>query len=101
MRKYRLTRREIAQQIVGKRSLSTSIAAKSVGDVLDAIAGALKEGRAMELRGFGTFSLPWRNARIGRNPNAPDIPIHIPAQHVIKFNPGKDLRNHFRMCAAE
>jgi nucleoid DNA-binding protein len=72
-----------------------------VTDVLDAIVDALKMGNSVELRGFGTFSLPWRNARIGRNPNAPDIPIPIPAQHVIKFNPGKDLRNHFRMCAAE
>jgi integration host factor subunit beta len=39
-----------------------------VAAIFDQITGALARGGRAELRGFGTFTVKPRNARIGRNP---------------------------------
>jgi DNA-binding protein HU-beta len=41
--------------------------------------------------GFGTFSSSERSARIGRNPQTGNS-IRIPAKKVVKFSPGKSLK---------
>jgi DNA-binding protein HU-beta/integration host factor subunit alpha len=33
-----------------------------------------------------------RKARVGRNPNAPETDVHIPQRAVVKFKPGKEMR---------
>jgi len=33
-----------------------------------------------------------RKARIGRNPNAPENDVRIPPRAVVKFKPGKEMR---------
>jgi nucleoid DNA-binding protein len=63
-----------------------------VQGVLDTIALALGDGKNVELRNFGVFEIQTRRARIGRNPNRPEIPITIPQQRVVKFKAGKELR---------
>ncbi|MCC7374178.1 MAG: HU family DNA-binding protein, partial [Verrucomicrobiales bacterium] len=32
-------------------------------------------------------------ARIGRNPNAPEKDVRIPPRSVVKFKPGKEMRD--------
>jgi len=49
-----------------------------------------KEGK-VTLVGFGTFSKVRRKARKGRNPNTGKV-IKIKAKNVVKFKPGKFLR---------
>jgi DNA-binding protein HU-beta/integration host factor subunit alpha len=44
------------------------------------------------LRGFGVFEVKVRKARVGRNPHQPEKDIPIPARAVVRFKPGKDLR---------
>jgi len=50
-----------------------------------------KDGR-VTLVGFGTFSKVRRKARKGRNPQTGD-PIKIKAHNVVKFSPGKKLKD--------
>jgi hypothetical protein len=44
------------------------------------------------LRNFGVFEVKVRKARVGRNPNAPETDVPIPQRAVVKFKPGKEMR---------
>lgn len=47
----------------------------------------------MEFREFGVFEVTTRKARIGRNPNRPEDVVMIPVRRVVKFKPGKRMRD--------
>jgi integration host factor subunit beta len=59
---------------------------------LDEIAAALEQGRRVELRGFGAFSVRRREARQGRNPRTGES-VAVSAKSVPFFKPGKELRD--------
>ncbi|HHU14004.1 MAG TPA: integration host factor subunit beta, partial [Lentisphaerae bacterium] len=42
---------------------------------------------------FGVFEVTTRKARIGRNPNKPEDVVVIPVRRVVKFKPGKRMRD--------
>lgn len=63
----------------------------SVHIILEAIAKALVRGERIEIRGFGSFDMSHRPARVGRNPKTGEA-VAIPAKHVPHFKPGKELR---------
>jgi len=63
-----------------------------VQKTLDYIAQAVIEGRKVEIRNFGVFEVRVRKARMGRNPNQPGVQVAIPQRAVVKFRPGKELR---------
>jgi nucleoid DNA-binding protein len=65
---------------------------KIVQKTLDIISDAVAEGETIELRNFGVFEVKIRKARIGRNPNAPEDDVPIPPRAVVKFKPGKEMR---------
>ena len=72
-------------------SLTVQDAAVSVKEILDAIGHALVQGGRVEIRGFGSFSLNHRPARIGRNPKSGET-VSVPDRYVPHFKAGKDLR---------
>ena len=55
------------------------------------ITNALCRGENIEIRGFGSYKIANRNARIGRNPKT-GVEALITARKVVTFNPS----NHFR-----
>ena len=59
--------------------------------ILDSMSQSLADGRRVEIRGFGSFSLHYRAPRIGRNPKTGDS-VALPAKYVPHFKPGKQLR---------
>ncbi len=59
--------------------------------VLDKISAALARGERVEIRGFGSFALHHRPARVGRNPKT-GAAVEIPAKSVPHFKPGKEMR---------
>jgi DNA-binding protein HU-beta/integration host factor subunit alpha len=59
---------------------------------LDHISEAVATGTTVELRNFGVFEVKVRKARIGRNPNQPKTDVPIPRRAVVKFKPGKEMR---------
>ena len=62
-----------------------------VNQLLDEIGDAMGRGDRVELRGFGTFSVKQREARIGRNPRTGEK-VMVDAKSVPFFRPGKELR---------
>lgn len=84
-------------EIVEKAAMDAGISKVAAGEVLnsfmDSVAKALKkkDGK-VTLVGFGTFQKVRRKARKGRNPQTGE-PLKIKATNVIKFRPGKKLRD--------
>ncbi len=72
----------------------------SVEIILDAIAKALTRDDRVELRGFGSFVLSRRRARIGRNPKTGKA-VEIKPARVPHFKPGKELRERVRSPAVD
>jgi integration host factor subunit beta len=59
--------------------------------ILDAMTDSLVKGQRIEIRGFGSFGLNHRPARVGRNPKSGER-VHVPEKFVPHFKAGKELR---------
>ncbi|MBO4329077.1 MAG: integration host factor subunit beta [Rhodocyclaceae bacterium] len=70
----------------------------AVKTMLDTMAQAIVEGQRIEIRGFGSFALNYRPARIGRNPKTGER-VEVPAKHVPHFKAGKELRERVNQSA--
>ena len=62
-----------------------------VNAILDEITDGLANGDRVELRGFGTFSIKHREARVGRNPRT-GKQVMVEEKWVPFFKTGKELR---------
>lgn len=62
-----------------------------VNTIFDEISGALSRGDRVELRGFGSFSVRKRNARVGRNPRTGET-VNVDEKFLPFFKTGKELR---------
>lgn len=87
-----MTKRDLVVRISNETNLIQQDVLMVVQKTLDYITEALVRGETVELRNFGVFEVKLRRPRIGRNPNAPDKDVQIPARAVVKFKPGKEMR---------
>jgi integration host factor subunit beta len=72
-------------------NLMTKDADIAVKEILDAIGQSLAKGDRVEIRGFGSFGLNHRPARIGRNPKSGEK-VQVAAKYVPHFKAGKEMR---------
>jgi DNA-binding protein HU-beta len=88
-----MTKAELVEQMAKDAGISKAAAAAALNSFTDSVTKALqeKDGK-VTLVGFGTFSTAYRNARTGRNPQT-GAPITIQAANVVKFRPGKKLKD--------
>ena len=87
-----MTKRDLVIRISNETGMVQQQVLDVVQKTLDYIAEALAQGRKVELRNFGVFEVKIRKARIGRNPNSPATDVPIPERCVVKFKPGKEMR---------
>ena len=73
------------------RSLTHGEADAAVNVILDNMVEALSRGARVEIRGFGSFALKHRAARLGRNPRTGES-VEVPAKWVPHFKAGKEMR---------
>jgi nucleoid DNA-binding protein len=71
-----------------------------VDGLLNAIKNALAEQENIEIRGFGTFKVRKRKARMARNPRTGEA-VEVPARVVPIFKPSKDLRSQVASLPAQ
>ena len=64
---------------------------QAVKVLLEQLSSSLAEGGRCEIRGFGTFSIHTRSARIGRNPKTGQL-VALPEKCTPHFKPGKRLK---------
>lgn len=70
---------------------SKAAAERAVEAVIDAIKKGIKKDKAVQLIGFGTFSVAKRAARTGINPKTKEK-IKIKASKTVKFKAGAQLK---------
>ena len=72
----------------------------SVKVLVDTMTRSLAKGQRIEIRGFGSFDLNYRPARVGRNPKTGER-VDVPAKYVPHFKPGKELRERVNQAAGQ
>ena len=60
--------------------------------MVDYLSDTLSSCERIEIRGFGSFSLHHRAARLGRNPKTGEA-VSLTEKHVPHFKPGKEMRD--------
>lgn len=62
-----------------------------VDTIMESMTAALAAGEKIELRGFGSFKVKERTARVGRNPRT-GVKVNISHKRTLLFKPAKELR---------
>jgi len=89
----RVTKSELIEMIAEQQPhLASKDVELAVKCMIDQMGQALSSGERIEIRGFGSFSLHYRPARIGRNPKTGDS-VALQGKYVPHFKPGKELRD--------
>ena len=79
-----MTKADLVRIVSAETGIIRKDVALAVDAFLDAIKDSLKDNRHIEIRGFGTFKLKDRKARIGRNPKTEEK-VTVPARVVPTF----------------
>ena len=79
---------EIISQETGVNKKDTGVI---VNLIMDNIGQALTQGDKVELRGFGSFKVKTRRARLARNPRTGDS-VDVPAKRVPFFKASNELK---------
>ena len=94
-----MTKSELIEQLaMRKPELSIKQVESAVKLLLDQITESLATGGRVEVRGFGSFSLHYREPRQGRNPKTGDS-VQLDGKYVPHFKPGKELRDQVNDAA--
>ena len=86
-----MTKAELVEKVSAQINLTKKHTEVVVNTVFQSITDSLSNGKKVELRGFGSFRIRERNARIGRNPKS-GVQVDVPAKRVPFFKAGKELR---------
>ena len=87
-----MTKRDMVVQIAEETGLIQQDVHAVIQKSLDLIVDSLAQGKNVELRNFGVFQVRERKQRIGRNPNRPEQVVPIPSCRIVKFKPGKIMK---------
>jgi len=89
-----MTKGDLVEKMAKDADISKSAANKAMNSFIDGVKKALKkkDGK-VTLVGFGTFAKVRRKARKGVNPQT-GAKMKIKARNVVKFKPGKTLRDY-------
>ncbi|MCG6963076.1 MAG: integration host factor subunit beta [Acidobacteria bacterium] len=86
-----MTKADLVELVASQTDVARKQADEIVQVVLDGIISALHRNEKVELRGFGSFRVRQRGARIGRNPKT-GARVQVPPKRIPYFKPGKYLR---------
>ncbi|MEW6265196.1 MAG: HU family DNA-binding protein [Thermodesulfobacteriota bacterium] len=86
-----MTKADLVAAIAKDIEMTKADAERALNAFLANVTKTLKKDGKLTLTGFGTFEVVKRQKRKGRNPQTNE-PIVIKAHKVVKFKPGKGLR---------
>ena len=87
-----MTKADLVEEVSRVTELTRKESEVIVDTLFDSVIKALKTGDKLEVRGFGSFRVRQRNARIGRNPKT-GAKVEVPAKSVPYFKPSKELKD--------
>ena len=92
-----MTKSELIEAIALKQTqLSAKDVELAVKTIIEHMSESLSGGGRIEIRGFGSFSLHYREPRRGRNPKTGDA-VELTGKYVPHFKPGKELRDRVNL----
>lgn len=87
-----MTKSELIEQLsCTTGTLNKKEAELVINTIFDSIGDALIDGDRVEIRGFGSFTIRERDARMARNPKSGEV-VNIPTKKTPFFKTGKELR---------
>jgi integration host factor subunit beta len=93
----KMTKSELIERIAAKQpQLSIKDIELAVKAILEHMSQTLATGERIEIRGFGSFSLHYREPRQGRNPKTGDT-VELAGKYVPHFKPGKEMRERVNL----
>lgn len=96
-----MTRSKLIQLLAEKQlSLSYKETEAIIKEIFDQMAEALGQGKRIEIRGFGSFSVRFRKPRKARNPKTGEQ-VQKEGKYAPYFRPGKELRERVNSSAKE
>ena len=78
-------------------SLPSKVISMSINQIIEKITNNLCSGERIEIRGFGSFCLHYRQSRKARNPMTGETVATI-EKYMPHFKPGKELRDKINTC---
>ena len=91
-----MNKSELVEALAARNALTYKKSEEIVNIIFDSMADTLTSGGRIEIRGFGSFSLHFREPRRGRNPKTGDA-VELSGKYVPHFKPGKELRERVNM----
>jgi len=86
-----MTKADLVDRVTGATGLTKRDVAIVVDRFIEAVGNALAGGHHIEIRGFGSFKVKSRRARIARNPRTGDT-VEVPQKVVPYFKVSKELK---------
>ena len=86
-----VTKKDLVEEIAGRTGLTQVDTKIVVESFLEAVAGALKSGSNIEIRGFGRFKIKRKKARTARNPRTNEY-IQVSEGYKPIFEASRELR---------
>jgi nucleoid DNA-binding protein len=86
-----MTKADIVDNIASRTGLTKKEVAEAVDGFLHTISEGLAKGEHFEIRGFGTFKVKERKARMARNPRTGE-PVPVPERKVPVFKVSRELK---------
>lgn len=87
-----MTKADLIDEVSRTGSLTRKDSEIIVETIFTSIVDSLRAGDKIEIRGFGSFRVRQREARMGRNPKTGE-PVAVAARKVPFFKPSKELRD--------
>jgi integration host factor subunit beta len=87
-----MTKADLVEEVAKVTELTRKDSEVIVDTLFESVIKALREGDKLEVRGFGSFRVRQRNARVGRNPKTGEK-VEVPAKRVPYFKPSKELKD--------
>ena len=87
-----MTKRDLVVRISQETGMVQQDVMAILQKTLDYVTDELAAGGHIEFRDFGVFEVRERKSRVGRNPKQPQDVVVIPSRKVVKFKPGKVMK---------
>ena len=87
-----ITKRDLVVKISNETGKTQQDVFDIIQKFLDTVTTSLASKDEVVLRNFGAFQVKETKAKVGRNPNDPKVDVKIPPRAVVKFKPGKEMR---------
>ncbi len=86
-----MTKEELVTEICGRTGLKKDVVLATVETAMDVVKETMAAGENVYLRGFGSFTLKERAAKLARNITTGEA-VNVPAHLIPSFKPCNDFK---------